>query len=377
MSRIMLSELTGLSASTVSLLVGELIANGLVKETGTDENGSFGRKAILLELNENGGYFLVIEVLKTGIIFHLFDLLCQRVETLKCKVSDFENNKTIIDYANTLLKKNAIPEDLLFGINVIYPGIVDRVTHKLIYSVVVPEKSFFRDEDVTALKSEFPRAKFLLTKYSCAVAYAEYVFNQRPNMNKTILSVNIFEAVSAAAIIVNEKGERLYDFPIEFGHVIVDKEGPPCLCGNKGCLEAIVSSPKIFSDLVRDANLNLSYSNEFNDQTNVEAMLVVKSEMEKGNQAVIKKLDEIAEIIAFALINLTNTIDPSYVFINGLIILLGEPFISKIKEIYNTRNLKHLESPDVIYASTIDQDKRLMSSARMVMDEVFAFSYES
>ena len=376
-SRTMLSELTGLSASTVSLLVGELIANGLVKETGTDENGSFGRNAILLELNERGGYFLVIEVINTGIIFHLFNLLCQRVEMLKCKASDFDADNPIVDYAHKILRKNAISDELLLGINVIYPGIVDRFTHKLIYSVVVPEKSFFRDEDVTALKSEFFYAKFLLTNYSCAVAYAEYDFNEQRKINKAIISVNIFEAVSAGAIIVNEKGERLYNFPIEFGHVIVDKNGPPCSCGNHGCLETIISSSKIFAALEQEASLDLKYSDEFLNDANVRAMLIVKHEMENGNEAVIRKLDEIAEVIAYALINLANIIDPGYIFINGLIILLGDTFISKIKEIYNTHNLKHLEKPNLIHTSTIDRDKRLMSGARMVMDEVFAFSYEN
>ena len=377
-SRIEISEMTGLSASTVSLLIEDLLNSNIVKEVGTlSRNGSSGRKSIILELNPVGGYFMVIEVINTGVIFHLHDLLCERVETLKYKPSDSnQNNASIIHNARKLLNKNKVSDEFLLGINVIYPGIVDRYAQKLIYSVIVPEKGVFCDDDIKALKEEFPGAKFLLTNYSCAVAYAEYIFSEQPDINKTILSVNFIEAVSASAIIVNEKGERIYDFPLEFGHVIVDKDGPLCRCGNRGCLEAVISSSKLFADISEQAGLDIKYSDEFFDASNVQAMLLVKHEMENGNKAVIKKIDETAEIIAFALVNLANIIDPGYIFINGLVILLGDTFISKIKKIFDKHNLKHLEAPNLIYTSTIDNEKRLVSGARMVMDEVFAFSYE-
>ena len=375
-SRTMLSDMTGLSASTVSLLIDELMEGNLVKESGTEQSGSRGRRQTMLELNEDGGYFVVIEAISTGLIFHLYNLLCERVETLKYKAPKSKTEHVTCNYVRKLLDKNGIADGLLFGINIIYPGVFDRLTQKLIYSVIVPEKSFFGDEDISMLKDEFPEAKLLLSNYSCVVAYAEYAFFDQP-MNKTILSVNIFEAVSAAAIILNEKGERLYNFPIEFGHVIVDKEGPLCRCGNRGCLEAIVGSSKLFADLVEKAGLTLAYTDEFFDPVNVKAMGLVKEEMEGGNKAIIQQMDAVAETIAYALVNLTNIIDPSCIFINGLITLLGDSFIAKIKKVYNQHNLKHLEVPNLIYTSSIDNNKRLKGGALMVMDEVFAFSYEN
>jgi len=376
-SRTMLKEMSGLSASTVSLLVDDLIDSNIVKETGSEQQSSRGRKQIILELCESGGYFIVIEVISTGVFYHLYDLICKHVQTLKYDAPKADAKHVTGSYVRALLENNNIPAKLLLGINIIYPGIVDRLAQKLVYSVIIPEKDFFSDDDIDALKKEFPDAKLLLTSYSCVVAYAEYVLSIQPNLNKTLLSVNIFEAVSAAAIIVNEKGERLYDFPIEFGHVIVDREGPLCRCGNRGCLEAIAGSSKLFADLVEKAGLELEYTDVFFDPANIKAMLKVKLEIENGNGKVIEIMDNAAEIIAYALINLTNIIDPSCIFINGLIILLGDKFLSKIKKIYDEHNLKHLETPDLIYLSSIDNDKRLKGAALMVMDEVFAFSYDN
>ncbi len=33
----------------------------------------------------------------------------------------------------------------------------------------------------------------------------------------------------------------------EFGHIVVDPEGPLCDCGKRGCLEALVSDPALLS----------------------------------------------------------------------------------------------------------------------------------
>lgn len=375
-SRAMLSELTGLSSSTISILVEELILNNMLREVGTDDNSARGRKPIMLEVDGSGAYFLVVEVISTGIICHLYDLLCRCVDTMKYRASAGKAGHPACDYAKALMKRNCIDEGLLFGINIIYPGIVDRSAQKLIYSVIVPEDQFFSDSDIDTLKNEFPDAMLLLTSYSSVTAYAEYAFSEQ-TFNKPILSVNIFEAVSAAAVIMNDKGEKVYDFPIELGHVSFDRTGPLCRCGNRGCLEAIVGSSRIFEKIEKQANLPLTYSNEFNDEINAKAMLRVKKELEAGNHTVIEIIDHVAEIIAFALISLSSIMDPYRIFINGTITLLGSGFIEKINKIYSANNLKHMEMPDILHMSRIDNEKRLKSGVLMVIDEVFAFSNDA
>ena len=62
LSRADLRRLTGFSPTTVSSLADGLIARGLFLETGVKEVKTSGRKATLLQINPDGGYFLCVYV---------------------------------------------------------------------------------------------------------------------------------------------------------------------------------------------------------------------------------------------------------------------------------------------------------------------------
>ncbi len=78
-SRAHISRLTGLSRSTCSILVDEMISEGLVIEMGKEES-SGGRKAILLKLNYEGGRAIGIKVMQNHISAALVDLSGKVIE---------------------------------------------------------------------------------------------------------------------------------------------------------------------------------------------------------------------------------------------------------------------------------------------------------
>ena len=80
LSRIMLSDMTGLSATTVSMLVEDLMLNELVMEIGTVDSNLRGRRPIMLQLNRDGGYVGVVEVINTGLNCYLYNLVCECVD---------------------------------------------------------------------------------------------------------------------------------------------------------------------------------------------------------------------------------------------------------------------------------------------------------
>lgn len=374
-SRIMLSELTGLSATTVSILMDDLIANGLVTEIGTTDSISRGRRPIMLEINPKGGYFVLVEIINTGIISSLYDLCSEIVDRNKYRLEEGMKKDTAIDYIRQLLVKNNIPADSLLGINVIYPGLVDRAAKKMIYSAVVPTKALFEETEIENLHVAFPNAVFMLNNYASISVYAEYAL-QDYKFVRSIVSVDIFERVGAGVIFVNDKSEKIYDMPIELGHVMVDKNGPLCRCGNRGCLEMLVGICSIFERIEQETGIILDYVDEINHKQNIEAMKRVRREAKNGNPNIIKILDECAEWIALALTNMNNIIDPGYIFICGPIKYLGEEFIKIMNEKMVRMNLKHTDFPEIIKLSSLDEEDRLKGGIAMLIDEVFALNIE-
>jgi predicted NBD/HSP70 family sugar kinase len=374
-SRIMLAEATGLSATTVSMLIEDLIANNLVRELGEAEPIARGRRPIMLEVNATGGYFIVVEMINTGLICHLFDLKNRHLDFMQYRISgDLKPNVTS-DFIGQMLYKKGIPPSMLMGINVIYPGIVDRAAKKMVYSVIVPTRDLLNESEMKQLQDLYPNAVFMLNNYSSVSAYGEYIINDY-DYNRSLVAVNIFEAVGAGAIFVNEKGEKTVDFSIELGHMMMDRNGPVCKCGNRGCLEALVGICALFKRVEQATGINLDYTDEFNHSQNVEAMKKVKDMADSGNEDVIRILDEAAEWIALALTNMNNIIDPGYIFIGGTIRYLGENFLNMIRAKMKKLNLKHTDFPNIINYSHLDGEERLRGCIAMMMDDIFALRME-
>ncbi|MEI6100965.1 MAG: ROK family protein, partial [Eubacteriales bacterium] len=270
-----------------------------------------------------------------------------------------------------LLEHNMVSPNLLLGINVIYPGIVDRTAKKMIYSAIVTSRDLLNNSEVESLQEQYPNAVVMINNHSSVTAYAEYAFNDY-EYNRTLVSVNIFEAVGAGAIFINDKGEKTIDLPLELGHMIVEKEGPVCKCGNRGCLEAMVGICSIFKKIEMEANISLEYYDEFDHIKNIACMKTVAKMVEDGNQAVIRVLDEAADWIAVALTNMNNIIDPGYIYIGGTIRHLGEDFLNRIREKMKKLNLKHTDFPSIISYSRLDGEERLKGGIAMMMDDIFS-----
>src|SRR2546423_4308124 len=68
-----LSQRTGLSGATVSNVVGDLVAEGIVLEAGQVESDG-GRPRILLRVNPRHGHVIGVDVGETAVRAELFDL---------------------------------------------------------------------------------------------------------------------------------------------------------------------------------------------------------------------------------------------------------------------------------------------------------------
>src|SRR5882762_9815040 len=82
LSRHELSQLTGLSAATVSNVTGELVEDRLIIEAGLVESDG-GRPRVLLRVDPEFGHVIGIDVGETGVKVELFDLAMNRLATVE------------------------------------------------------------------------------------------------------------------------------------------------------------------------------------------------------------------------------------------------------------------------------------------------------
>jgi glucokinase len=108
-------------------------------------------------------------------------------------------------------------------------------------------------------------------------------------------------------------------FAGEVGHMVVDPDGPPCVCGRRGCWERYASG----SGLVRQARdaaeggrLERVVDLAGGDPEAVRGEHVVAAARE-GDDAAMAVVDGFAWWVAVGIVNLTNLLDPGVVVLGG------------------------------------------------------------
>ncbi len=308
-SRADLKKMTGLSATTVSSLCEELLQKNLIIETGTKETSTSGRKAILLCVNPNGGYFCGIEI-STCLSIDIYDLNFRSIVT---KTYDIENWNALSPQIKTILKElepSLKSHGAMLGITVGVPASIDTENSRILSSTILEYLN--PEEDIIGnLKQAFPHVPVLLCNDSSLVAYAEKEFG---NHVSNLISIDISEGVGSGIVIDGNIYTGASGTAGEFGHVTVDYRGPKCKCGSRGCLESMISVPAILHKIEEKLNKALALSD-------IEPLLAAK------NQAVLSVLDETAKILSFGMNNLLNLMDPELILLSGDIQVFGDAIL--------------------------------------------------
>lgn len=127
LSRIQLSQMTGLQGSTLSYIVREMLEKKLLRTAGRRESALVGKKQILLEINPDLGYVLGVDVRQQNVYVVLHDASGTPLDdlTLPGKPSLTDLSKTLQRAVSAWLAKRGTPAGDLLGIGVGIPGIVD------------------------------------------------------------------------------------------------------------------------------------------------------------------------------------------------------------------------------------------------------------
>ena len=332
-SRVDLARNCSLSVSTVSNLVDGLIRDEWVVEKESVAISARGRHAVMLEVNEQRGFVATVELLSRGYICTIYDIKLHKICGQRIKDTIY-NAEHIARTITGMLVANKISIEKLLSIHLIFPGIVDQVSGDLISSAAFPDIANLDRHVVIRLREMFPQALVLVSTNGTIIALEEFVIN-KTSPTLPLLSLNIDEAIFGGVVMSNPDSNMNFCFPVEIGHSIIDYNGEECYCGNRGCLETLCSTPKLFKMLNERAGMKLEYSDLFGSDCNVDAMKTVAKELENKNEEVIKVLKDYTQVLCKGLISNINLLGIQSVRIGGDIAFLGETYLEMIKTTFN------------------------------------------
>ena len=329
-------------------MVEELIELGLVTEVGTKEVSTSGRKAILLNINPEGGYLAGVEISASSIILDLYNL---RFEKVLHKEKKLTKKGVVLSVLADFLKAETSKFKIL-GVAVGIPAIINSADNSVVSSTVVDiEKGV---DLVKFLKSDFPGAEIDFCNTSGLIAYAEKEFGAGVGV-QNLVSIEITDGVGAGVVIEGDIYGGTNGIACEFGHVSVDYKGPKCKCGNFGCLEMYVSIPAILARAEAHFGKKLSGTTE------------LKLLLDENNTKAKEVIDEAAKALAFGINNLVNIIDPEVVVIGGKVCRFDEHLLLPLLKY--RKSLALSEHTAEIKYSLLGDDAVTMGGAKYAFDK--------
>ncbi|NMM92961.1 ROK family protein [Bifidobacterium oedipodis] len=231
-SRAELGRQTGLSRVAVSDVVGQMLEEGLLRETGQAPSAGKGKRGTLLSIDTDRLRIISIDLtqehLLNGAVTNLLGQPLKRAEITLNDDGDV-SAQIIIELIEKML---GMSDGEIIGIGISSPGVVDNG--------VVRSSTMrgWRDLDLATPISDHFGIDVTVTNDAISAVLTERFFGQGgPNMLFVRMDVGI-----GSAILVNNRpviGEM--HAAGEIGHISIDLNGPLCPCGKRGCLERYLS----------------------------------------------------------------------------------------------------------------------------------------
>lgn len=379
LSRAMLAERNGLTKATVSAICQDLVALGLVCQTGQDRP-DLGRPGQLLKLNPQARCAIGIEISTNYLAVVLTDLCVQPLWQRSVLTPVHSNQETVLAQAEALIAEaieQARERDLpLLGIGVGVPGIVEpgpenRVSSSTLGWKEVPLKQIWEQHFALPVVVEH-KAR--------AAAMVEA-------LNGSALDVHSFVYVSIgtdvgstiqAAVVSNGAAYRgAHGLAVDAAHMILDPQGPLCGCGQRGCWRALTDvAREVELARARLATGEASVLQRYvAGEGRLEPRAIHQAAME-GDTLAWDVVREVNVNHALGIINLVRLFDPELVVIGWASVALSEEYHVRMRALSARLDVpgiirqqlarRGVAPPAIVYAAHGSQACMLGAAAQLV-----------
>ncbi|MEO6652826.1 MAG: ROK family protein [Ilumatobacteraceae bacterium] len=167
---------------------------------------------------------------------------------------------------------------------------------------------------------------------TCA-AVAEWLYGAGKGSDDMVL-VTLGTGIGGGLVLGGRLQRGSNGFTGEYGHMVVDPDGPPCPCGRRGCWERYASGSGL-ARLAREAATGRRVSRVLDiaggDPEAVRGEMVQQAARE-GDPDSLAVIDEFGRWVAVGLVSLTNALDPERFVLGGGLAAGSDLYIGPIRD---------------------------------------------
>ncbi len=364
-SRPGLAELTGLSRATVSLLVDSLLQVGIVQEAGFGAS-SGGRPPVLLEFKPDAVHALGARMRDYQWSVFLTDLDARPLdrESIEIPGSGAEAAADALARAvDALLQRNQ-SQRILPALGVGSPGLVDMRTGVIQSATDV---GWFEVPLKQMLESRIGLEVYVANRSKVGALGERW--RGAGTGTEDLIYISIGTGVAAGIIHRGELYIGSNSSAGELGHVTIEPHGPLCPCGNRGCLQQLVSDPAIAGrtrERLRRTQQGPLFE-RYGAQPEALGAAAVFAAAEEGDELAVEVLDEAAEHLAVAIGNLINLFNPEMIVLGGQAGAGSELFAEMLRTKVRKRAMAYALSAVTITTGRLGPDAAAVGAAVLVL----------
>jgi glucokinase-like ROK family protein len=376
LSKLDLVGLTDYSRTKISGCINSLLdKNIIVADNATEYTG--GRRSKRFGVNGNFGLVAGIDIGASSIDLGIADfagkLLVRYAEPASVKDGPIRVLGRVCSLMEKMLQENNLNADKLIGIGVGVPGPVDFSSGTLVSPPIMPGWDQYPIGQT--MQQWFPNVHIVVDNDVNVMALGE-VYQGAGKGVDSLIFVKIGTGIGAGIICEGKIYRGSNGCAGDIGHIGVDKNGPLCHCGNKGCLEAVAAGPAIAERSLHAAQAGKSpiLLKYYKKNGHILRAEDVGSASREGDAVATEIIRESGQYIGDVLAGLVNFYNPGMIVIGGGVSNLGNLLLSSIRQTVLRRSLPLATRNLLIVFSEIGSDAGVIGAINLAMDNILTLS---
>ena len=268
-----------------------------------------------------GGTFI-----KGGIVDDLGNIIVSDKVPTEVEGGQMRIAENISNLANSLMKKAGLSPDDVLGLGMGVPGMIDSAAGVVMYSNNLGFDKFPLAEEVSKRTS----LKVKIANDANVATLGEVKFGVANGKTDAIM-LTLGTGVGGGIVANGQLIEGYKSVGAELGHVVIIKDGEPCSCGRRGCLEAYASA----TALIRQTKKAMAEHKD-SKMWEIGSLDKVTGKTAFDYQSIDKYADGVVkayiDALSTGITNYINIFRPQVVILGGGVCAQGDNLINPIRE---------------------------------------------
>ena len=362
-SRKEISVATGLDQATVTRAIGPLIEDEIVEEVGLVKGGR-GRRSINLSFSRAGRYVICVRLQRRNFSVGLYNLAGETLDEVEGSIDKSGVPAQTFDQISERVDHYVKEFRQIDGIGIAVPGPFLERDERVILITESPEWQAF--DIVRELRDRYAAIPVHSIHDAKAAALTVWRHQAKASGSNVLLYVSAGQGIGSALVVNGEVYRGSLGLAGELGHTSIDVNGPPCKCGNHGCLEIFTSRIALLREVREFADGNpettLKPDARFAD---------VVAAYHAGDALAMAEVDRVARYLAQGITNCINFVNPDLVVIGDEYAEFGAPFRAAIDRYMKASLLPSVYQNIQLELSRIEGDLVLKGAFLDVLSQTY------